>query len=110
MIVKPEHAAAFDRARNHARTNAKRAKAAGLTPGFVAHCYIFEALKLYFECDDARATELATGLTVLAFADQKTGTKDGAVLAEYALKRSTNDPAAIERLRSLSGIVDTTAA
>jgi hypothetical protein len=28
------------------------------------------------------------------------------MLAEYALKRSTNDPAVIERLQSLSGIVD----
>jgi hypothetical protein len=69
-----------------------------LTPGFLVHCYIVEALKLYFNCDDARATELATGLTVLAFADQKTGAKDGSVLPEYALRRSTNDPAIVDRL------------
>ncbi len=103
MIIRPEDAAAVDRAREHARACRENAQKAGLQRGFVGHAYIAEAMKLFFDCDNDRALELASGLMVIAFADQKHG-DEGAAMAEFALTRGTNDPDVVDRFQELSEI------
>lgn len=104
MIIRPEDAAAVEKARNFAHGCKMRPLNADLEPNFVAHAFIAEAMKLLFDCDNTRAQALASGLTMLAFADERSDTKDGAVLADYILTRSVNDPTIVDRFRAMAGL------
>lgn len=104
MIIRPEHAEEARRAREHVAGNALRARTKGLTPRFVGHAYLVEAIKMMFpDIDNDRAVALASGFYVLAHADQNQ--PEGAdIVAEFLASRSSNDPAVVERVRQFSGV------
>lgn len=104
MIIRPEHAAEVAQAREHAHASKMRALNKGLVPSFVGHAFVAEAMKLWLDCDNDRANALASGFMVLAFAENRAGDDTGAIIAEYILRRSTNDPKLTEDLVALSGL------
>jgi hypothetical protein len=63
-------------------------------------------MKLWSDCDNDRAYALANGFMVLAFAENAKGDDTGKVIAEYALRRSSNDPKLTEDLLNLAGFID----
>jgi hypothetical protein len=104
MNVSPEDAADVDKARKHVRLCADKAHQLGLERAFVGHALLAESMKMFFNCDNERSNALASGLMVIAFADERSDTKDGCVLAEYILSRAVNNPQVIDDFRRLAGM------
>src|ERR1700730_2857222 len=102
MIIRPEDADKAERSRNHAHACKMKALNAGLEPHLVGHAYVAQAMKLWFNCDNDKAYALASGFMVLAFAENAKGDDTGKVIAEYALRRASNDPKLVEDMLMLA--------